>query len=96
MPDYLLFFGLCYFLAVSLWAIGLVLYDKRASRRGAWRIKEKTLLLVALLGGSIAMLTTMRLIHHKTRHAKFMFGIPAIIVLQLAGIGWFLWRRAGT
>jgi len=72
--------------------VGLVIYDKWAAKRGAWRIKERTLLLVALLGGSLAMLVAMRLAHHKTRHAKFMLGLPAIIVLQSAFIGWFLWR----
>ena len=45
---------------------------------------EKTLLIIAALGGSIAMLITMRTIRHKTQHMKFMVGIPAIIVLQCA------------
>ena len=48
------------------------------------RVPEKTLLIIAALGGSIAMLITMRTIRHKTQHMKFMVGIPAIIVLQCA------------
>lgn len=48
------------------------------------RVPEKTLLIIAALGGSIAMLVTMRTIRHKTQHMKFMIGIPAIIVAQCA------------
>ncbi len=47
---------LAYFAVISLWAIGLTLYDKRAAHKGSWRVKERTLLLVALFGGSVAML----------------------------------------
>ena len=96
MRDYIPAFCALYLLGTSLWAVGLVLYDKRASRIGSWRIKERTLLLVSALGGSVAMLMTMRLAHHKTRHAKFMIGIPVIIVLQIAAVGLFLWWRMGA
>ena len=48
-----------------------------------YRISEFTLMLFSALGGSVAMLLTMLLIHHKTRHVKFMVGIPVIIILQL-------------
>ena len=49
-------------------------------------ISEKTLLILSALGGSVAMLTVMLLIRHKTRHAKFMVGIPAIILAQYAAV----------
>ena len=48
------------------------------------RVPERTLLIISALGGSIAMLITMRTIRHKTQHMKFMIGIPAIIVAQCA------------
>jgi len=73
-----------YLAAVSLFAVILTVYDKRAARQHKRRVRESTLLLVAVLGGSVAMLTTMLLIRHKTKHAKFMAGLPAIIVLQIA------------
>lgn len=95
MVDHVLAFGTIYLLGVSLWAVALVLYDKRASRRGSWRIKENTLLLVSALGGSVAMLITMRRVRHKTRHTKFMVGIPIMIVLQIATVSLFLWWRNG-
>ena len=81
-----------YFIFVSLWATGLTIYDKRAARKGSWRIKERTLLFVASIGGSVAMILTMRMIRHKTQHAKFTVGIPVIIVLQIAVIVFVWWR----
>ena len=57
--------------------------DKYAAIKGKWRVKEFTLLLLSLLGGSISMFLTMLVIRHKTRKAKFMIGIPVIIILQI-------------
>jgi len=73
-----------YLSAVSICAIWLTLRDKRAAKRSSWRVKERTLLIVSAIGGSVAMLITMRRARHKTKHAKFMVGIPVIIVLQIA------------
>jgi len=80
-----------YLAAVNLLALALVVRDKRAARSGAWRIKERTLLIISAIGGSVAMLITMRLIRHKTKHAKFMVGIPVIIVLQIAVVLFVCW-----
>jgi len=73
-----------YLAAISLLAAILTVYDKSAARRHKWRVRESTLLLVAALGGSVAMLVTMLLIRHKTKHAKFMVGLPIIIAMQIA------------
>ena len=81
-----------YLISVSLLAIFLTLRDKRAAKRQKWRGKESTLLIVSALGGSIAMLLTMWTIRHKTKHAKFMIGIPVIIALQVAAL--LLWWQA--
>ena len=71
--------------AVSLLAIGLTGYDKWAAKhRTKSRIPERVLLTVAGLGGSVAMLLIMLLIRHKTRHAKFMVGLPLMILAQIA------------
>ena len=73
------------FAAVSLSALGLTVYDKWAAKhRTKSRIPERTLLTVAGLGGSVAMLLIMLLIRHKTRHAKFMVGLPLMILAQIA------------
>ena len=68
--------------------------DKSRAKRGAWRVPEKTLFLLPLLGGSIGALAGMRVVHHKTRHWYFSWGIPAIFLLQLAACGavWYLSR----
>lgn len=73
-----------YIAAISLFAVIQTIFDKRRAVRGGWRVKESSLLLTAVLGGSVAMLLTMLLIRHKTRKKKFMLGIPVIIVLQIA------------
>ena len=73
-----------YLAAISLLAVILTVRDKRAARRSKWRTRESTLLLVAALGGSVAMLLTMRVIRHKTKHAKFTVGLPVMIILQIA------------
>lgn len=69
---------------ISFIAVVLTVYDKKASKKGRRRVRERTLLLVSALGGSAAMFITMRLIRHKTRHMKFMVGIPVIAALQTA------------
>lgn len=73
-----------YLAAVSLLAFAMSAYDKWAARhRPRNRIPEKTLLALAGIGGSVAMLLTMLVIHHKTRHAKFMVGLPLMMIAQI-------------
>ena len=61
--------------------------DGSSNRNGPrLRVPEATLLILSALGGSVAMLLTMLLVRHKTKKAKFMVGIPAIIVLQVAAV----------
>lgn len=56
--------------------------DKRKAIKGAWRIPEKTLILSAVIGGSVGALAGMMMFRHKTRKAKFMIGVPVIFVVQ--------------
>lgn len=62
--------------------------DKRRARRGKWRVPEKTLFLLPLLGGSIGALLGMRVFHHKTKHWYFVWGIPTILLAQIALAVW--------
>ena len=62
--------------------------DKRRAKQGRWRVPEKTLFLLAIVGGSVGALLGMWTFHHKTRHWYFRYGIPAILVVQLALAGW--------
>ena len=77
------------FVFINILALLLCLYDKYAAKRRLWRIKESTLLIVSILGGSPTMLFTMYTIRHKTRHKKFTRGIPIIIILQVLAIIFF-------
>lgn len=84
--DALLPYITAYLGVISLVAILLTAVDKYKARHHRWRIPEATLFLVAALGGCVAMYVTMRLIHHKTRHRRFMWGLPAILLLQIAAV----------
>ena len=80
-----------YLFLMNLIAFALYGIDKRRAKQGAWRISEYTLLLVALLGGSLGALLGMRYFRHKTRHRKFRYGVPLILLLQLGlGLYFFL------
>ena len=76
---------LIYLAAISAVAFIVTVYDKIAAKKlPKHRTREMTLILLSVIGGSVAMMLTMIVIRHKTRHVKFMLGIPIIILLQLA------------
>ena len=83
MPQYLKLF-VVYFAAVAVVSVALTVYDKAAAKRGAWRIPEAVLMGVGLIGGALPMFITMKLIRHKTKHIKFMLGLPADFLLHAA------------
>lgn len=82
MPYINLF--LYYLIFINVLSFLLCIYDKYAAKKGFRRISERTLMWSSVLGGSVVMFVTMRLIRHKTLHKKFMIGIPIIIFLQIA------------
>lgn len=73
-----------YLAAVSVLSCMAAVHDKISAKKGKWRVPEKVLFLLAVLGGSAAMYITMLIIRHKTRHKRFMIGLPAIFILQCA------------
>ena len=73
-----------YLLAVNITSFLLYGIDKYKAKKGRWRISEATLLLMAVIGGSIGAWAGMRLWHHKTMHKMFKYGIPVIIIFQVA------------
>ena len=74
-----------YLAAISIVSIVVCIYDKIAAKHNPkHRTREATLLLLSALGGSVAMFITMQIIRHKTKHVKFMLGIPLIIIAQIA------------
>lgn len=81
---------LIYFTLVSIISIFLVIYDKIASKKfKRKRIRENILLLFGFIGGAFFMYIFMKLIHHKTRHKKFMIGLPIFILLHVF-LGFFI------
>ena len=73
-----------YLLAINILSFFLYGIDKYKAKKRRWRISEATLLMMAVIGGSIGAWAGMRLWHHKTMHKKFKYGIPLIIILQVA------------
>ena len=73
-----------YIAVISVFSVIMCVYDKVISKKNRveLRVSEKALLVLSALGGSVAMLLTMLLIRHKTKHIKFMLGIPLIIAAQ--------------
>ena len=75
---------LWYLAAVNLVTFTVYGVDKAKARRGAWRVPEKTLFLLPLLGGSVGALLGMLVFRHKTKHWYFVVGMPLILVCQAA------------
>ncbi len=73
-----------YLVAVNIIAAIVCIYDKHQAKRGGWRISEKALFAISVLGGAVGMYLTMIKIRHKTKHLRFMVGLPLIILLQAA------------
>ena len=73
-----------YWTTANLLAFALMGLDKRRARRGCWRISEKALFFFPVLGGSLGGMLGMYFFHHKTRHWYFKWGLPAILVAQIA------------
>ena len=91
--EFLFWAILLYLAMISLVSAGVTVADKLyAKRPGHRRVPESTLLLYAAFGGSVAMLVTMLLIRHKTRHIKFMLGIPLILLFQAVVALWIAVR----
>ena len=72
-----------YLVIINLIGFLIMLVDKKKAQHSKWRIKENTLFLVAVLGGGIGTIAGMYTFRHKTQKAKFVFGFPAIIIIQI-------------
>ena len=86
MRTYCIYGALIYLAVINIVAFFLYGIDKWKARHDKWRITEARLLWIAVAGGSIGALLGMKVWHHKTKHNKFRFGLPAILILQIATI----------
>ncbi len=91
LPVFLLYGAL-----INISAAAVTAWDKFCAIHRRRRVSERTLLLLAALGGSIFMLLTMLLIRHKTRKPKFMIGIPLIILLHTLLLGSIFYLKSSN
>ena len=75
---------LLYLIIINAAGFLLMLVDKYQARKKLWRIPESTLMTIAAIGGSLGCLAGMYTFRHKTRHSKFVVGIPVILANQVA------------
>ena len=78
-----------YVIATYIAVINLVTFvmfaiDKSKSKSNSRRIPERTLLIISALGGSLGAMLAMHFVRHKTQHAKFKYGIPAMLIAHIA------------
>lgn len=83
---------------IYLFVINLITFivygiDKWKAKARKWRISEATLLTLAVIGGSIGAWCGIKIWHHKTMHKKFKYGVPAIILLQIAAVITYIMTR---
>lgn len=81
---------LIYLATVSIIAVIMTVSDKSRAKKHKRRIAEKTLFTTALLGGSAAMYLTMLAVRHKTKHKRFMIGLPLIMIVQTIAIAFVI------
>lgn len=85
-------FILIYLLIINAAGFLVMTIDKLYARKNMWRIPERTLMGIAAIGGSIGVLTAMYTVRHKTKHMKFVIGVPLILVCQIGLAAYFLFR----
>lgn len=80
---------LIYLGIINLVGFFAMFLDKQKAKRGKWRIPEKTLFLLAIIGGSLGTTLGMHVFRHKTKHWYFKFGMPMILIVQIVLIIYF-------
>lgn len=81
-----------YLVIINIITFFLYGVDKWKAQRSRWRVPESVLLGMAAIGGSVGAWLGMRVWRHKTQHAKFRFGVPIILIVQVALLVWILYR----
>ena len=81
-----------YIICMNIIGIAVMGIDKNKAKKQAFRIPEKNLFLVSLLGGSIGTLAGMYIFRHKTKHWYFVIGMPLILLVQIGIVVYFLWQ----
>ena len=79
-----------YTIIINIIGFFSMLIDKRRAIKNKWRIPEKNLFLIAIIGGSVGSIAGMRLFRHQTKHWYFAYGMPAILLIQIVIISLLL------
>ena len=72
-----------YLIMMNITGFAMMGIDKRKAIKHLWRVRESTLFLIALIGGSVGCILGMRVLHHKTKHLYFVYGMPLFLILQI-------------
>ncbi|WMJ89575.1 DUF1294 domain-containing protein [Anaerocolumna sp. MB42-C2] len=72
-----------YFVTINFASFLVMGADKQKAKKNQWRIKEKTLFTLAVIGGSLGSILGMFCFHHKTKHCRFVIGMPIILIIQV-------------
>ena len=81
-----------YLVIINIFTFFIMWLDKRKAKKGKWRIPENTLLLFAVIGGSIGGIAGMYTFRHKTQKAKFVMGFPVVLICQILIIILQIWK----
>lgn len=93
MTKNLIIYLAAYLIFINIIGFFIMGIDKWKARKNRYRISEKALFLVAVIGGSIGTICGMYVFRHKTQHWYFKYGMPVILILQIAGAVWFFVGR---
>jgi uncharacterized membrane protein YsdA (DUF1294 family) len=83
MEEKTMEYFLYYFLFINLVGIFVMYSDKKKSRKGKWRTPENNIFAIAIAYGALGIFMGMRLFRHKTKHNKFVIGIPLILIVEI-------------
>ena len=72
-----------YLVFINIIGFSIMGIDKNRAKKEKWRIRENTLFLVSIIGGSIGSIAGMQAFRHKTKHKQFVYGMPAILIIQI-------------
>jgi uncharacterized membrane protein YsdA (DUF1294 family) len=79
-----------YGIAINLWTLFTMGYDKAQARKRGRRVPESTLFLLSAIGGALGGIVGMRIWRHKTKHASFVIGFPVLLILQAVVVYWMM------
>ena len=79
-----------YLILINIIGFFIMFLDKQKAKKGKWRIPEKTILIITLLGGGIGTISGMYIFRHKTKKLKFTIGLPTILICEIIAIVYFI------